>query len=576
MTFPELRKNLKKDFSAFKKVKLAILGDSATQFVHQAIKGYGYNVALRFDIYEADYNQVEQQIQDPGSGLYAFAPEYVLVFESSQKLLNRFYAMPKEQRETFAEDTIASISDRYDRLLDQLNCKLIYCNFPEINDGIFGNFANKVITSFPFQQRKLNYQLMELASQKKNLFVNDVAALQYRHGCEKLIDLKNYISADMILSLDMLPYFAKNVVDIIMAAAGRVKKCLVLDLDNTLWGGVIGDDGLEKIQIGNLGLGKAFTELQYWALELKKRGVILAVCSKNTESIAKEAFKEHPEMVLRLKDISLFVANWENKVNNLRYIQETLNIGFDAMVFLDDNPFERNMVREQIPELTIPELPEDPAEYVVYLRNLNLFETASYSENDEARTRQYQQEAKRREIKRSFANEHEFLNTLEMLSEVSPFNKFNVPRVAQLTQRSNQFNLRTKRYSEEEIAAMANSEDYFTFSFRLEDKFGDNGLISVVILEKQSEALFIDTWIMSCRVLKRGMENFVLNKLVEAARETGFDKLVGEYLPTSKNSIVENHYTSLGFTEQGNFWVLNVNQYEPKLNFIREKTLAKS
>jgi FkbH-like protein len=368
-----------------------------------------------------------------------------------------------------------------------------------------------------------------------------------------------YVNSDMVLSIDVLPAVAATTLDLIGAFSGRIRKCLILDMDNTIWGGVIGDDGLENIQLGALGIGKAFTELQYWIKKLKYRGVILAVASKNTESVVLDAFDRHPDMVLNREDIAVFKVNWDNKVDNIRQIQNALNIGFDSMVFLDDNPFERNMVREAIPAITVPELPEDPADYLEYLYTLNLFETGTMSDEDRERTKLYQTQALRDSAMESYSNEDDFLAALNMHSDVKSFNSFNSPRVAQLSQRSNQFNLRTVRYTEAEIASLAGSPDTFT----LEDKYGDNGIIGVVILKTESEdTLFIDTWLMSCRVLKRGMENFILNTLVAAAKEKGFRFLKGEYLPTAKNEMVKAHYQQLGFQPTGDQWLLDLNAYE--------------
>ena len=257
-------------------------------------------------------------------------------------------------------------------------------------------------------------------------------------------------------------------------------------------------------------------------------------------------------MILKFNDIAVFMANWETKVDNIRAIQQILNIGFDSMVFLDDNPFERNMVRENIPGITVPELPEDPGDYLEFLYGENLFETVSYSGADKDRTKQYQVEAQRVSLQKTFTSEADFLKSLNMVSIVSGFTKFNIPRVAQLSQRSNQFNLRTVRYTETDIQAFAVDEDVIDLSFTLEDKFGDNGLIAVVIMKRQDEqTLFVDTWFMSCRVLKRGMENFTLNTMVTYAKQKGYKRIIGEYLPTPKNKMVENHYPDLGFTQVG-------------------------
>lgn len=393
-----------------------------------------------------------------------------------------------------------------------------------------------------------------------------------RIGRDVFYDEKYYYSAKMPISLAALPEAAKLVTDVLAALQGRVRKCVVLDLDNTLWGGVIGDDGLSGIEIGELGAGHAFSEFQMWLRELKNRGILLAVCSKNNEAAAKEPFEKHPEMVLRLSDISMFVANWEDKASNIRYIQQTLNIGMDSMVFLDDNPFERNMVRGLIPEITVPELPEDPAQYLTALKRLNLFETASFSEEDSSRTAQYQAEAGRAALQKQFASIDEYLIGLEMEAEAKPFDPFHYPRIAQLTQRSNQFNLRTVRYTEAEIEEAARQETTLTRYFTLRDKFGDHGLISVVILQKQdSDTLFVDTWLMSCRVLKRGMEEFIINSVIQAAKEAGYRRVVGEYLKTAKNAMVEHIYEHLGFRPLGeNTYEVLVDEFHPSKTYITE------
>ncbi|MCF8381929.1 MAG: HAD-IIIC family phosphatase, partial [Bacteroidales bacterium] len=431
---------------------------------------------------------------------------------------------------------------------------------------------NKTESSFLYQLRKLNYELMALASKKTNLYLCELSTIQNQVGKSNFFQTSIYINTEMVLSIDVIPKVANRTMDLINTLYGKFKKCIILDLDNTTWGGIIGDDGIENIQIGSLGIGKAFSEFQYWIKKLKNRGIIVAVCSKNTESVAKEPFEKHPDMVLHLEDISVFMANWENKADNIHQIQNILNIGFDSMVFLDDNPFERNMVRENIPQICVPELPEDPADYLEYLYSLNLFETISFSNEDTERTKLYQIEAQRTAIQRKFANEDDFLMSLNMCSLIEPFNKFNSPRVAQLSQRSNQFNLRTVRYTDSEIEKLSIDKDFFTFTFTLEDKFGDNGLICVLILKKEnSKILFIDTWFMSCRVLKRGMENFVLNTLVNYAKGEGFTILKGEYIPTVKNEMVKNHYLNLGFEKQDENWILNVGTYTPKNNYIKIK-----
>ena len=575
-TFQELKKITKRMPADLPAIKVALTGDTATQFLATAIRGTGAERGYQIDLFEAEYNQVERQFLDPSSELYQTDADFIVLFQSTHKLGEKHSLLSPSQQESLAEERLAFVASVCENPM--LASKKIIClNYPEIEDTVFGSYATKVTSSFTYQVRKLNMGLMDLSQRYANLFICDIAGLQNKLGRDMMFAPNVYVSTEMVLSIDALPYVASRVMDIICAIKGQFKKCLILDLDNTVWGGVIGDDGLEGIQLGHgLGIGKAFTEFQMWVKKLKQRGVIICVASKNNEETAKEPFEKHPDMVLKLEDIAVFQANWETKVDNIRTIQRILNIGFDSMVFLDDNPFERNIVRENIPGITVPELPQDPGEYLEYLYSLNLFETASYSQADKDRTKQYQVEAQRVSLQKTFSNEADFLKSLDMTSVVSGFNKFNTPRVAQLSQRSNQFNLRTVRYTEADIEALGQNPDVIDLSFTLEDKFGDNGLIAVIIMKKQDEeTLFIDTWFMSCRVLKRGMEDFTLNTMVEAAREKGYKRIIGEYLPTPKNKMVENHYPSLGFQKLEGTptaqYVLDVEQYQTRENYIKTK-----
>jgi len=575
-TLQELKRSLKGDLSGLPTIKLALVGDTATQLLATAIRGTGAVRGYNIDLFEAEYNQVEQQMLIPTSDLHQFDADFIVVFQSTHKLGEHHSLLPTDKQLALADDRLSFVASICENLTLH-GKKIIYFNYPEIGDTVFGSYSNKVESSFTYQVRKLNYELMRLSEKYQNLFICDIAELQNKFGRDKMFAPNTYTSTEMVFRMDVLPYVASRVIDVVCAIKGQLKKCLILDLDNTLWGGVIGDDGLEGIQLGHgLGIGKMFTEFQMWIKKLKQRGIIICVASKNNEETAKEPFEKHPDMVLKLDDIAVFQANWETKVDNIRTIQQILNIGFDSMVFLDDNPFERNMVRENIPGVTVPELPEYPEDYLEYLYSLNLFETASYSNLDKDRTKQYQVEAQRVSLSKTFTNEADFLKSLNMVSTVSGFTKFNTPRVAQLSQRSNQFNLRTVRYTDADIEALANDPEVIDLSFTLEDKFGDNGLIAVVIMKPlDKDNLFVDTWFMSCRVLKRGMENFTLNTMVDAAKEKGYKRIVGEYLPTPKNAMVAEHYPQLGFTkiEDANTaqWELDVNAYHNRECYIETK-----
>jgi FkbH-like protein len=571
MEFKYLKSNLKKNFTGFKRAKVSVLGDSATQLLCVALRGYGWERGLDLCIHEAEYNQIDREINTPESALYQFEPDYTLLFPSTLKLLNVFRKCDLPVRREFAETYLRRVANWWRVLSERSGTRIVQFNFGEMEDETFGHFANKLDHSFLYQLRKINCGLMDSAQRFPNVFINDIAALQASYGYRSAFSPQSYVNADMVFGLDFLPHVAKGAVDTIAVLLGLEKKCLILDLDNTVWGGIVGDDGMENIELGDLGIGKAFTQLQWWARQLKDRGVILAVCSKNEERIAREAFVKHPDMILRIEDIAVFVANWNSKVDNIRYIQSVLNIGFDSMVFLDDSRFEREVVKRELPEIVVPELPADPAEYVPFLCSLNLFATATYSGEDAGRTQMYREEAGRQELSTSVASEEEFLGSLEMVALVVPFNTFNTPRVAQLSQRSNQFNLRTVRYSEKEMTDVANSRVCRTFAVNLSDRFGDYGLISAVILRRSEDAYFIDTWIMSCRVLRRGVEHYVLDRLVEAAREDGACRLIGEYLPTAKNGLVKDHYSSLGFCSVGGQWELTLSQYQNYPTHIMEK-----
>lgn len=546
-SFQELKRMGKKNLSDYPHIRLAILGDCATQHLAMALRGYAAEVRMNLQVFDADYDQIDAQVIHGESELYSFKPEFILIQMCVEKLYEGFCKFPRSQRSQFAQETAGRIEDYWSHIAEHCGARVLQFDFVEMDDAVFGNYSARVEASFPYQLRMLNLLLIQAAARSSGVFILNLNGVQSRMGRDIFHDPKLYYSARLPLSFTALPHAAKLAIDMVLALSGQFKKCVVLDLDNTLWGGTIGDDGMAGIQIGELGTGPAFTELQLWLRELRNRGILLTVCSKNDEDTAREPFLNHPDMVLRMEDISMFVANWDDKASNIRHIQQTLNLGMDSLVFLDDNPFERNLVRSLIPEITVPELPEDPARYLGYLQSLNLFETPSYSQEDLYRTEQYQAEIGREEKKKQYQSIDDYLISLDMTAECRPFDPFHYQRIAQLTQRSNQFNLRTVRYTEDNIRRIAENEHYVTLYFQLRDRFGDYGLISVVILEKQEDTLFLDTWLMSCRVLKRSMEEFIINQIIQTAKALNFKTVVGEYLRTPKNAMVAHIYERLGF-----------------------------
>jgi FkbH-like protein len=570
--FFDLKKYLDSDYSNLSGKRIALLSDTASQFMNQAIKANGIKDGLNLEIYESNYNQIEKELLIPSSGVYLFKPDIIIIAFSAEKLYLKYCATVHEGRRSFSDDMISLFSNMFENVNCKLKSSIIFFNFHEVSPQVYGNYSNKLKDSFLYQVRKINYELMELATAQSNLFILDINFLVQLTGYTFVYDPKLHINADMVYSLNFMTYISNNVCAIILSIMGRGKKCLILDLDNTLWGGVIGDDGLENIQIGTLGIGKAFTNMQIWIRELKQRGILLVVCSKNNEETAKEPFNSHPEMILHLDDFALFIANWKSKADNIEYIQQTLNIGLDSMVFLDDSPVEREQVRNRYPEISVPELPSDPAEYLVYLNKLNLFETSSITEEDLVRTKQYKEESHRVQLKQAFQSEEEFFENLEMFTVIESINELNLSRIVQLFLRTNQFNLRTIRYTGPEVMEKAENSEYLTFGFRLRDKFGDYGLVSAIIGRIIGDELFIENWVMSCRVLNRGFEKFIINHLVEEAKGKHVNKIAGEYLPRPKNKIVKDLYKNIGFKQsEGNKWILDISTFSHQVNFIKKE-----
>lgn len=571
-TFKELRKASKQNFDGLK-IKVAVLGNCATQFFSTSVQGYSKLSGLNIDVFDADYNQIDAQLLDPSSEVYECKPDSIVLWLATDKLYEEFLDIPLSERSSFAETYIAKIKNYWQLIQNNCNAKVIQFNFSEINDSVIGQYSTKVASTFTYQVRKLNFLLAEAMSLAANVYPVDLLSIQVRLGQETFYDSTYYYKAKMSVSTNALPYIASAVTDVLKSMSGKIKKCIVLDLDNTLWGGVIGDDGIHNIEIGELGRGHAFTNFQRWLKQLKEYGIILAVCSKNNEEIAKEPFIRHEEMVLKLDDISIFVANWDDKATNIKMIQESLNIGMDSIVFVDDNPFERNLVRDMIKDIEVPELPEDPAHYLEFLQNCNYFDTVTYTGKNSDRTKMYQAEFERKKSEASFSSIDEYLESLDMVGYAGPFEESRYSRIAELSQRSNQFNLRTVRYTEDEIRKIAESDNYITIYFTLKDKFGDHGLVGVAILEKKfEEEVFIDTWFMSCRVLKRGMEEYIVNKIIGKAKDNGFSKVSAEYIQTKKNMMVKDIYSRMGFkTTEENHFEINVSDYENKKVFISEE-----
>jgi len=417
----------------------------------------------------------------------------------------------------------------------------------------------------------LNANVVAATRERTGVLIHDIEAVASWVGRRLFFDERMWDLWKLPCSLEHLPRVAKSIVDVMLAFRGRIVKCVVVDLDNTLWGGVVGDDGLEGIELSTHGggAGESFVRLQLYLRQLRRRGILLAVCSKNDEAVALMPFLHHPDMVLRRDDISVFVANWDDKASGIRRVRDELNIALDSIVFLDDNAFERNLVRNFLPEVIVPELPDDPADYVRAVAELNLFETTAFSAEDAARSESYRQEADRRQAQNSYTDVSEFLKSLDMRIRVGRFEPAQIGRISQLFLRSNQFNLTTHRYTEAECTAMMEDEHCIPLCASLSDRFGDHGLISIVVAWPQGDLMRISDWLMSCRVLGRGVEEYLMNYLLSMARERSLSRVSGEYLPSAKNGMVKDFWRRFGFENTaGALWEIEVSAYVPGTTWI--------
>ena len=570
-----LRRELlaRENFSYVEK-KIAILGGSTVDDIKNILEIFLLHAGIKPTFYQSEYNKFYEDAVFGNAELDNFQPDVIIIFTSFVNLNN----LPDitDNADSVQEKLIAEYN-RYLQIWESLTKKfsavVIQNNFDLPFSAALGNFdAAATYGTIPFVE-ELNRLFANYAQSHGNFFIHDLHGLSARIGLEKWHNRFQYHAYKFAMNYEVMPKVALNLSKIIRAVFGKNKKCLVLDLDNTLWGGVIGDDGLENLQIGHeTPAAEAFTEFQKYVLNLKRRGVILAVCSKNDEDVAKSGFT-HPDSVLKVEDFAAFYANWQPKNENIAAIAAELNIGIDSLVFIDDNPAERQIVRDTLPEVAVPEVDAaDIFSYIHAIEGAGYFEPLTISDDDLKRNDTYRENKQRQNLAASVSNYDDFLISLNMHAEIASFKPIYFDRIAQLTNKTNQFNLTTRRFTRAEIEQIAADSRYITLYGRLEDKFGDNGLISVIIGEKRNDEVHVNLWLMSCRVLKRGMEFAMLDELVKRCGDC--KKIIGYYFPTKKNKMVENFYSDFGFTlieknSSGTTWELPIENYVPKNKFIK-------
>lgn len=527
-------------------VRVALLGGSTTSSLKDFLELFLLDAGLRPTFYESEYNKFEEDVLLDDAALVAFAPQIAVVHTTWMNARGPAGQESEQASDERAKQELARFEAIWAKLAS-LGCTIIQNNFDFPLERSLGHLDGTSESGLSHFLRRMNLEFARAAKRHPRLLINDIAYLSALVGLDRWHDRSYWYSYKLAVSPAATVTLAHNVAALIRAVFGRTRKCLVLDLDNTMWGGVIGDDGLGGIRLGKeTPQGEAFTAFQAYCLELKKRGVLLAVCSKNEPANAQEGFT-HPDSVLKLEDFAAFKASWNPKHDAIVEISHELNIGLDSFVFVDDNPVEREIVSAQLPMVAVPDVGSDPSRYIELLDRQLYFEPLGISADDVKRTEMYASNVQRNLALATFATYGDFLDSLLMRAEIGPFSTTYIDRIAQLTNKSNQFNLTTRRYTAAEMEAMRQDPKWVTLYGRLADKFGDNGLITVVAGKVEDDTLRIDLWLMSCRVLKRDMELAMLDELVLQAKTLGLRYLRGEYFKTAKNGMVADHYDKLGF-----------------------------
>ena len=562
-----------KEAPGFTPVRLAVLASSTVDHLLPAIRVAGLRRRLLIDAHCGAYGQYRQDLLNLTSSVHKFAPQTVLFALTAREVI----------ADVSLTASVAEVDKAITRFIDNLralwrkaratfNSSIIQQTFIDLTEPLFGSYDRFVPAAPSRIVARLNDRLDEAAAQEEVLLL-DVARASERDGIDAWFDTGRWLQGKLEIAPQAAPKYGDLLTRILAAQRGLSKKCLVLDLDNTLWGGVVGDDGIEGIVLGEgSAVGEAHLALQAYAKQLKERGVILAVCSKNDPKIAEGVFEQHPEMILKRTDIAEFMANWNDKAENLKTIATKLNIGIESLVFVDDNPVERARIRQSLPMIGVPELPEDAAQYVRCLADAGYFESVGFTSEDQQRARLYAENAEREALFQSVQSMDEFLSGLNMSVVSGPFTAVDHVRIVQLINKTNQFNTTTRRYTSEEIAQLINLPSALTLQFRLLDRIGDNGLVSTMILrpvDGRDHALEIENWVMSCRVFGRQLEFEAMNIAVEAARQRGVQAFIADYIPTPKNDVISSLYPSLGFSPLDNSgsnngaqrWLLNLEDY---------------
>jgi FkbH-like protein len=551
--------------------RLAVLSNSTIDLMVPALVGSAARHGIALEVIQPSYDQVAQEALTPDSKVNSSNPDAVLLSLDYRALPLKLSLGDAAASSATVQGAMGYLQALRNGIKTNSKAVCIFQSLAPPVERLFGSLDRALAGTLSSLIDGINQELREFVAGSGDVLL-DVEGLAETVGLAAWHNTQLWNMGKFPFSDEFIPLYADHVARTVAALRGKSGKVLILDLDNTVWGGVIGDDGLEGIQIAQGDArGEAHLAVQRLALDLRERGIVLAVSSKNTDEVAREPFLKHPEMLLKLDHIAVFQANWNDKATNIQAIAEELSLGLDAMVFLDDNPVERGLVRKLLPQVAVPELPEDPAYYARTLTAAGYFEAVTFATEDLKRAGFYQDNAKRASLQKQLGGVDAYLTSLDMTITFQPFDVTGRARIVQLINKSNQYNLTTRRYTDPEVMDAENDPAVFTLQVRLADIFGDNGMISVVICRPAESGVWdIDTWLMSCRVLGRKVENMVLRAILERARAAGIHKLTGTYKPTDRNKLVVDHYAKLGFTkvneeESGlTRWELAVEGAEPE------------
>ena len=570
------KKSIKKELLNKKNLEdknIAILGGSTTSEIKNILELFLLNIGIKPHFYESEFNKYYEDALFGSTELDKFNPDIVYLHTTNKNIV-KYPGLDNNIDEI--STLINNEVERYKTIwssLSRFNCPIVQNNFDYTLNRSLGNLDCYDIHGKTYFINQLNDKFSQEARATSQLYINDINYLSSYIGLKDWFDKSLWYQAKYALSMDSIPELAFNISKIMNSIFGKSKKCLVLDLDNTCWGGVIGDDGLNGIDIGlETAISESFTSFQKYVKKLKKRGVILAVCSKNDFQNAKEGF-EHPDSILRFDDFSSFKSNWKAKNKNILEIAKEINIGTDSLVFIDDNPVERDLVSSQVPNVSVPNIGKDVINFIDYIDRGGYFEPISLLADDINRNAYYAGNIKREEEQSTFKSYDDFLSSLKMTAEIKTFPPVYLERITQLTNKTNQFNLTTKRYNASEIKKIITNDEYIKIYGRLADKYGDNGLVAVSIGKLKENQCHIDLWLMSCRVLKRNMELAMLDEIVRQCKEKDVLEVIGYYYQSDKNSMVCNLYEKFGFTlkavnGEDTIWSLNILNYENKNKLI--------